>query len=125
MAQDFLTSGLAGVPSCAIVMWSGLVSDIPDGWSICDGTNGTPDLREKFVRGTAGTVGSTGGCGEHCHILCGCLGCPIGGCGAYVTVASGCEYIVASYSHTHELDLSLESGANIPPYYELIFIRKD
>lgn len=39
--------GFTGV----IVMWSGLIRDIPAGWSLCDGTQGTPDLRDRFVAG--------------------------------------------------------------------------
>lgn len=31
-------------------MWSGTIEDIPAGWVICDGTNGTPNLKDKFVR---------------------------------------------------------------------------
>lgn len=34
-----------------IVAWSGAIADIPTGWALCDGTNGTPDLREKFIVG--------------------------------------------------------------------------
>ena len=37
-------------PSGVIVMFSGLVENIPDGWVICDGTNGTPDLRGRFIK---------------------------------------------------------------------------
>ena len=40
-----------GVPKGVIVMWFGNVSSIPSGWALCDGTNGTPDLRDKFVVG--------------------------------------------------------------------------
>lgn len=40
-----------GVPKGVIVMWSGKISDIPSGWALCDGTNGTPDLRDRFVVG--------------------------------------------------------------------------
>ena len=32
-------------------MWSGLISAIPTGWSLCDGTDGTPDLRNRFIVG--------------------------------------------------------------------------
>jgi microcystin-dependent protein len=35
------------IPSGIIMAWSG--SGIPSGWSFCDGTNGTPDLRSKFI----------------------------------------------------------------------------
>ena len=37
-------------PPGVIVMFSGLAANIPDGWAICDGTNGTPDLRGRFIR---------------------------------------------------------------------------
>ncbi len=33
-----------------IVAWSGTVANIPTGWALCDGTNGTPDLRGRFLR---------------------------------------------------------------------------
>jgi len=51
-------------PSEIIAVWTGFITAIPLGWKLCDGTNGTPDLREKFIRGvpTAGTnPGGTGG----------------------------------------------------------------
>lgn len=46
-----------------IIMWYGKISDIPSGWVICNGTNGTPDLREKFVIGAGKSykVGKIGG----------------------------------------------------------------
>lgn len=40
-----------GVPKGVIVMWSGMIADIPSGWALCDGSNGTPDLRDKFIVG--------------------------------------------------------------------------
>ena len=50
-----------GVPVGSIVMWSGAVEDIPSGWALCDGTVGTPDLRDRFVVGAgARAVGDTG-----------------------------------------------------------------
>ena len=57
------------IPSGVIVMWSGLISNIPDGWALCDGTNGTPDLRSKFIKGApAGhEAGETGGSATHTH----------------------------------------------------------
>ena len=39
------------VPVGGIIMYDGLVASIPAGWALCDGTNGTPDLRDKFVIG--------------------------------------------------------------------------
>lgn len=37
----------ASIPTGGIIIWSG--SAVPDGWALCDGTNGTPDLRGRFV----------------------------------------------------------------------------
>lgn len=39
------------VPIGAIFIWSGSIATIPSGYSLCDGTNGTPNLRDKFVIG--------------------------------------------------------------------------
>ncbi len=36
-----------------IVMWSGIIDNIPDGWILCDGQNGTPDLRSRFIVGAS------------------------------------------------------------------------
>ena len=38
-------------PSGGIVMWNGSALNIPSGWALCDGTNGTPDLRDRFIVG--------------------------------------------------------------------------
>lgn len=37
------------VPVGGVIMFAGLVAAIPAGWQLCDGTNGTPDLRDKFI----------------------------------------------------------------------------
>ena len=51
------------VPSGLIAIWSGSVGSIPSGWVLCNGLNGTPDLRNSFVLGAGNTyaVGTTGG----------------------------------------------------------------
>ena len=67
------------VPVGCIVLWSGTVASIPANWHLCDGSSGTPDLRNKFVigavadyAGTAqatigGTTAQTGGASSHGH----------------------------------------------------------
>ena len=52
-----------GIASGLIVMWAGRLADIPAGWLLCDGTSGTPDLRNRFVVGvgTDEDPGRTGG----------------------------------------------------------------
>lgn len=51
------------MPVGGIIMWSGSVSNIPDGWTLCNGQNGTPDLRDRFIlgAGAAKQPGDTGG----------------------------------------------------------------
>ena len=46
-----------GLPCGAIVMWSGKSDAIPDGWALCNGGSGTPDLRNRFVVGAGGGYG--------------------------------------------------------------------
>ena len=55
------------IPRGIIVMWSGAVNATPAGWHICDGTNGTPDLRDRFVVGAGNSysVGEFGGEASH------------------------------------------------------------
>ena len=56
-------------PIGTITMWGGLVAGIPVGWQLCDGTNGTPDLRNKFIRGAGAAFipGDEGGSSQHSH----------------------------------------------------------
>lgn len=51
------------MPPGGIIMWSGSVASIPEGWALCDGAQGTPDLRGRFVVGAGGDYapGDTGG----------------------------------------------------------------
>lgn len=52
-----------GVPSGAIMLWSGSIASIPSGWLLCNGSSGTPDLRDRFIvgAGTTYAVNATGG----------------------------------------------------------------
>ena len=67
--SDFFAHVAAAVPHGLICLWAGLVSAIPAGWALCDGTNGTPDLRSRFVKGAAAGLdpGATGGAATHAH----------------------------------------------------------
>ena len=50
-------------PAGGIIMWSGSIASIPTGWRLCDGTNGTPNLRDRFVLGAGSSysVNQVGG----------------------------------------------------------------
>lgn len=58
------SSYIVNAPVGTIVIWSGTAETTPDGWQLCDGTNGTPDLRDRFVLGAGLNdhyAGATGG----------------------------------------------------------------
>ena len=59
----------ASLPTGVICIWHGLLTAIPTGWALCNGLNGTPDLREAFVKGAAAGAdpGATGGASTHGH----------------------------------------------------------
>src|SRR3990167_757249 len=64
------TSGAALLPVKGMVaMWLGTLATIPAGWFLCDGTKGTPDMREKFIKCalTTGEIGNIGGSTTHTH----------------------------------------------------------
>ncbi len=52
---------LATIPVGGIIMWSGSINDIPSGWQLCNGSNGTPDLTDRFIVGASNNIGDTGG----------------------------------------------------------------
>lgn len=61
------TTATNGVPAGGIIMWSGATA--PAGWALCDGSNSTPDLRDKFIIGASSTyaAGTSGGNKDHFH----------------------------------------------------------
>lgn len=119
------------VPVGSIVMWSGAIGTIPAGWQLCDGSGGTPDLRDRFLvgAGSSYSVAATGGAAtndlQHTH-----------GVGTLVTGApSPLEPVtaggvnVAADDHTHTLTgATANAGSttqeNRPPYYALAFIMR-
>lgn len=51
------------IPAGLISLWYGSIGSVPTGWYLCDGSNGTPDLRDRFIVGAGSTysVSSVGG----------------------------------------------------------------
>lgn len=120
-----------GTPSGIITMFSGAISDIPFGWFLCNGSNGTPDLRDRFVVGVGNSynVGDTGGANTvtltvdqmpaHTHTVRdnyndGGIGAS-GGSGD-----TGSAYTTRTTSSVG----GGQSHENRPPYYALAYIMK-
>ena len=105
----------ASVPSGAILIWSGASNAIPSGYVLCDGQNGTPDLRDRFIigAGSSYSVGSTGGATEHSH--------------ANTTLgkrdAEGGTYSNGGWGLLSQ-NRSTNSASSLPPYYALCYIMK-
>ena len=136
------------MPVGAVIMYSGAV--IPSGWAICDGTQGTPNLVNKFVRGGTGADnGDTGGYKDaaivsHSHAF---IGSPLPvhahnytkftTNGTATTQASGFFTVdnVGTASTTVAASAGTPSGTitsngvsgvgrNLPPYVVLAYIMK-
>ena len=123
-----------GMPSGAIVMWSGSVNAIPAGWMLCNGSNGTPDLRNRFIvgAGSSYSVGATGGSDtvtltveqmpQHSHTYLG------NGTGVESEPYLNKGNNVASFPPNINYNTSSAGAStpheNRPPYYALCFIMK-
>jgi len=119
-----------GVPKGGVIMWSGAANQIPFGWVLCDGTNGTPDLRDKFVLGAGNTyaVAATGG--EAMHTLT-INEIPPHTHSVYISAGTsgvGVPLLTKSTSLTNTEETLPTGGGqphnNMPPYYALAFIMK-
>ena len=141
------------IPSGVITMWSGSVGSVPSGWNLCDGTNGTPNLVNRFVVGAGSTysVGSTGGSTDsivvshthtatstvtdsgHTHSLTNgtslwqqSAGSSLGGGGSSnpVNVAVNSATTGITVATTNTSTGTSGTNANLPPYYALAYIMK-
>jgi len=129
--MTFWTNGLLGaitltIPASVIIAYNGTIASIPSGWYLCDGTNSTPNLTNKFIRcaddstlnkgatggSTTGQVtGSSSSEGGHGGIG-GAAGTTLGGGGAVQYGTAG------AHSHTLTGDMDWK-----PPSRELIYIK--
>ncbi len=101
VAYIYAESG-AAVEQGLIIIWSKLISEIPTGWELCDGSGTTPNLTGKFVRCVAdGSTdpGSTSGSTSHSH--------SIGSSSKHEHTGSSAS---SSFSHTHSAPYSSEVG---------------
>ena len=141
----------AAVPSGCILLWSGSTGSIPATFILCDGTNGTPDLRDRFIIGAGNSyaVNATGGSADsivvsHTHTATSVVTDPghihattanSTGSGAQSamnptgglsnvrdnTITAVTGITVATTNATAGVS---GTGANLPPYYALAYIMK-
>jgi|GEM_PF-1101673 len=131
-AASFKTPGAPfGVPKGTIIAWhptpdyivdldkglSEATIAAPPGWAICDGTQGTPDLRNRFIRGTTKytSIGQTGGAETHDH-----GGKTLGPSETIRTPGGGTAHNMPYETHTHDI----RKSKHLPPYVELVYIMK-
>jgi microcystin-dependent protein len=111
-------------------MWHGSIGSIPTGWVLCDGTLGTPDMRDRFVQGAGGALNldDTGGAENHDHPFTGDMhthlvatshDCPGGGgISAWSAGADGNETLSEAATGT------TDSVSGVPPFIALVFIKR-
>lgn len=131
-----------------IMMWSGSIVSIPSGWALCNGSSGTPDLRDRFIVGAGSSYnpGNTGGSANatlvshthtatssvsdpgHSHAYTGTEVPGGSGNGSRQGILSGRTTSAATTGITVSTSISTEgssaTNANLPPYYALAFIMK-
>lgn len=144
--------GSKAIQSGIICLWSGSVDNIPDGWALCNGENGTEDLRDKFVVGAGRNyaVNATGGSASQAVNLSGSTGATTLSVNQmpshthsisafWRTMGSSDHYGSAinnrvnegvtvnatggSQSHSHSLSGSA-TVSTLPPYYAKCYIQK-
>lgn len=110
------------VISGGIIMWHGLLANIPDEYALCDGTNGTPDLREKFVRGSANGVdpGGGGGSVNHNHDFVGNGHSHVLAVGANVAAGTDLNY----NTNVNPAVGTTDNEDGRPPFYDVAYIMK-
>jgi len=143
--QNAPTSAPA-IPSGGIIIWSGSTGSIPATWYLCDGTNGTPDLRDRFIVGAGNTyaVNATGGTADaivvththtatvtdpgHKHTYDKTTGGAAAGGGGATGVAgfstTDTSTVTTGISVTNASAGTSGTNANLPPYYALAYIMK-
>lgn len=103
-----------------ISAWQGSLGSIPTGWALCDGTNGTPDLRDKFVVCSGDTYNpdDTGGSKEHNHDF-------TSEDHWHMLISNNINNLGADYMHILQMSASTGTTNNSdgqPPFFALAYI---
>jgi hypothetical protein len=120
-------------------MWSGAIATIPSGWALCDGSNGTPDLRDRFIAGASqddagvaktnltGALTVSGGSISHTHGVTD----PghVHNTADFGTATAGVDFDVyitgaGTTIPSNTTGLTVNSASAPQPYYALAFIMK-
>jgi len=114
------------VPLGGIIAWGGAIVDIPAGYQLCDGTNGTPDMLNKFQIG-AGQIynpGDSGGASAHSHPFTG--DGHQHGPGGTKNVMAGIDATVWENLSSGSADATgdTDNASSLPPYYALAYIQR-
>ena len=110
------------LPTGLILLWYGAIGNIPAGWTLCDGTAGTPDLRDKFLVGAGNTyaVGATGGSVNHNHTFT--------SDGHFHTLTAGVDVpagaVLSDDTNVKTDSGTTDNGSSLPPYHALAYIMK-
>lgn len=106
-----------------ILLWSGSIATIPMGWVLCNGSNGTPDLRSRFVTGAGGALnpGDNSPVGTHTHTLTYAGGGSLAS-GTDITQVTPNGQISRGFNFSG--GGTTAAGSSIPPYYALCYIMK-
>lgn len=106
-----------------ILAWAFAIVDIPAGWVLCDGNNGTPDLRGKNIIGAGGVynVGDTDGSLTHDHPFTSDNETPEYGFGPPLDIT-----IVTPNGHQNQFAVegTTDAGSSLSPVHALAFIMK-
>lgn len=125
---DVSQIGKGTVPIGAILLWSGSIANIPDGYALCDGSGGTPDVANLFIRAavTDETINSTGGANERetsveLNGTGGAVGVTTQGVasGTDFNAVTGATYNEPVNGHSHVLNID-----TVPEYYALALIMR-
>lgn len=116
------------VPVGTIVAWyPGESSAIPEGWSMCDGSSGTPDLRERFIQGanTLARAGDVGGDSSHFHRVGLTTTKPTNEDGWNFSGSQrGRAPTTTGMDHNHTVSGDTARSSHLPPYVRMVYIMK-
>lgn len=106
-----------------VFSWSGLIANIPKGFVLCDGNNGTPDLRDDFIVGAGLTFAENGSGGVSAHIHTATSDGHAHGL-PFTTDIAPPAGITAFGTDTKQETFTSDPATKLPPFYALAYIMR-